>query len=87
MSEPKELRAFCEGYRHAMSVERDFYSNTLKTTDDWVLWDTYDINFVGQDYTSEELGDDALLAVVYPRGWEGNLPDHLYVFVVKGESK
>ena len=82
----EKLKAFCEGYLEgALACNAD-----LTEWDDWVLWDAYDINFVGQDYTSEELGNSALLAVAYPRGWEGNLPDHLHCFTVtstKGESK
>ena len=37
-----ELRAFCEGYRLALVVERNFHNDTLKTADDWIVWDEYD---------------------------------------------
>lgn len=87
MKEQELVKAFCQGYLEgALACNAD-----LRGWDDWVIWDKYDINFVGQDYTSEELGETALLAVVYPAGWEGKLPDHLYSFVMKtttqGESK
>lgn len=83
-----EMTAFCQGY-----LEGALACNaTLSDWDDWVIWGGYDINFVGQDYTSEALGDKALLAVVYPKDWKDDLPDHLFSFVVttsttEGESK
>jgi hypothetical protein len=74
-----ELQGFCEGYlQGALSCNANLYD-----WDDWVVWGGYDINFVGQDYTSEELDKRALLAVVYPAGHEGDLPDHLCVIGVK----
>lgn len=79
----EELKAFCEGYAHGLTADRAFYGTTLKGVDDWVVWGGYDINFVGQDYTSEELGDAALLVVAYEAGWEGTLPDHLHSFTVR----
>ena len=53
----------------------------------WVVWNKYDINFIGQDYTSTDLGEKDLLVVVYPRDWVDALPEHLFCFIVKGESK
>ena len=55
--------------------------------DDWVVWDKYDINFAGQHYSSADIGEHGLLAVVYPRNWMDNLPEHLFCFIVEGESK
>ena len=86
------VQAFCEGYLEGLVTDRQFYGTTLQGVDDWVVWRGYDINFVGQDYTSEALGDKALLAVVYPKDWKDDLPDHLFSFVVttsttEGESK
>lgn len=83
MKPDEKLIAFCEGYLSGLlACNADLYD-----WDDWVLWDAYDINFIGQDYTSTDLGEKDLLVVVYPAGWEGDLPDHLHSFVVKGESK
>lgn len=74
----EELKAFCEGYIDGLlACNADHHD-----WDDWVVWGGYDINFVGQAYTSEELGDAALLVVAYPAGWEGELPDHLHSFTV-----
>ena len=78
----EELKAFCEGYlQGVLACNADLYE-----WDDWVIWHGYDINFVGQDYTSEALDNKSLLAVVYPAGWEGELPDHLHTFIV-GEGE
>lgn len=75
----EELTAFCRGYLEgALACNASLYE-----WDDWVLWNQYDINFVGQDYTSETLDEKSLLAVVYPAGWEGDLPDHLCVIGVR----
>jgi hypothetical protein len=82
-----ELRAFCEGYRLAMVVERNFYSNTLKTADDWVVWDEYDINFIGADHSYHAKKDNELHCVVYPNGWVNNLPDPLHSFTIFGETE
>ena len=87
MKTREELQAFCEGYVQGLTDERAFYGTPLSGCDDWVIWGGYDINFVGQDYTSEALGDAALLAVVSPAGWEGNLPDHLYTFTVTSTNQ
>lgn len=79
----EKVKAFAEGYiEGVLACNADLFD-----WDDWVLWDEYDINFVGQYYTSEDMGEKDLLVVVYPRGWKGNLPDHLFSFVTKGESK
>jgi hypothetical protein len=86
MSQEK-VKAFAEGYIQGITNERQFYDTTLASFDDWVIWDEYDINFVGKEYTSEELGDFDALAVVYPKGWKDALPDHLFSFIIKGESK
>lgn len=82
-----ELRAFCEGYRLALIVERNFYSNTLKTADDWVVWDKYDINFIGSDHSPNAKKDNELHCVVYPAGWQGNLPEPLHSFTIFGETE
>ena len=74
----EEVNAFCNGYLEGLLA----CNASLYEWDDWVIFNQYDINFVGQDYTSEELGETALLAVVYPAGWEGDLPDHLYTLTV-----
>ena len=77
------MKAFAEGYLDGvLACNADLYE-----WDDWVIWDAYDINFVGRDYTSTNLGEKDLLVVVYPKNWTGDLPDHLYSFVVKGETK
>ena len=79
MKTESELRAFCEGYLDgALACNADLYE-----WDDWVLWEDYDINFIGQYYTGQPLDANALLVVAYPRDWEGELPSHLYCFVVK----
>jgi hypothetical protein len=83
----EKLKAFCEGYIQGITNERQFYGVTLASFDDWVIWGEYDINFVGKEYTGENLGDYDVLAVVYPKAWKEVLPDHLDSFVVKGESK
>ena len=81
--EEQSVRNFAEGYLDGvLACNADLYE-----WDDWVIWGEYDMNFVGRDYTGEELGEKALLVVVYPKNWTGELPDHLYSFVVKGESK
>ena len=84
----EELKAFAEGYAVSFTLNVDMDTTEV---DDWVVWDEYDINFVGAGYTSEELGALGMLAVVYPAGWKGELPDHLYSFVVdsfaKGETQ
>ena len=77
------VKAFCEGYLDGVLA----CNANLYEWDDWVIWGEYDINFVGHSYTSTDLGEKELLAVVYPKNWTGELPDHLYSFVVKGESK
>ena len=82
-----ELRAFCEGYRLALIVERDFYSNTLKTADDWAVWDEYDINFIGSDHSPHAKKDNELYCVVYPAGWVNNLPEPLHSFTIFGETE
>lgn len=77
------VKAFCEGYLDGvLACNADLYE-----WDDWVIWGEYDINFVGEGYTDEGVGKKELLAVVYPKDWKGELPDHLDSFVVKGESK
>ena len=81
MSQEK-IQAFCQGYLEGVLA----CNANLYDWDDWVVWDEYDINFVGQDYTSEEM-HGGLLAVVYPANWEGNLPDHLYVLNVIPNAK
>lgn len=78
----EELKAFCEGYVNGTAA----CNASLYDWDDWVVWGGYDINFVGSDYTSEELNASALLVVAYPAGWEVNLPDHLYSFTVTANN-
>ncbi len=70
---------FAEGYLHGIEDTSE--------VDDWVVWNKYDINFVGTAYTSADMGDRDLLVVVYPRDWLDTLPEHLFSFIVKGESK
>ena len=78
----EELHAFAEGYlQGTLACNAD-----LRDWDDWVIWHDYDINFVGQDYTSADVDNKSLLVVVYPAGWEGSLPDPIHTFTV-GESK
>ena len=81
--EEQSVRNFAEGYLDGVLA----CNANLYEWDDWVVWNKYDINFVGRDYTSEELGEKGLLVVVYPRDWMDALPDHLYSFVVSTSVK
>jgi hypothetical protein len=86
----QELRAFCEGYRLAMLNERDFYGNTLKSADDWVVWGEYDINFAGADYTGHAKNDNDLHVDAYKAGWTDSIGEPLHsftIFTTEGESK
>ena len=80
----EELRAFAQGY-----LEGALACNaTLNGFDDWVIWGGYDINFVGQDYTSEGLDDKTLHVDAYKAGWVDNIGDPLHIFTItEGESK
>lgn len=81
--EEQAVRNFAEGYvQGALACNANFHE-----WDDWVVWNKYDINFVGPTYTSADLGKKDLLVVVYPRDWLDNLPEHLFCFIVEGESK
>lgn len=77
------VKAFCEGYLDGVLA----CNANLYEWDDWVIWGEYDMNFVGQGYTGEEVGAKELLVVVYPKDWKGALPDHLDSFVVKTSVK
>ena len=59
----------------------------LHDWDDWVIWEDYDINFVGPEYTGETLGAKSLLVVVYPKAWVDALPDHIHSFTVHTSTK
>jgi hypothetical protein len=83
----QELRAFCEGYRLAMIVERDFHSDTLASTDDWVVWDAYDINFAGADYSGHAKNDNDLHVDVYKAGWTDNIGEPIHSFTIWGETE
>jgi hypothetical protein len=77
----EELKAFCEGYLACLpDAARD-------GADHWVQWDEYDINLFGSYYSIRIEGDNALSVDVYPRDWHDQLPDALYTFDIKGESK
>ena len=78
-----ELRAFCEGFRLAMVVERI----TLETTDDWIVWDEYDINLIGSEYSHHAKKDHELYCVVYPAGWVNNLPEPLHSFTAAEKKR
>lgn len=74
-----QLKAFCEGYTKAIAS-----FGGLPETDDWVVWDGFDINFIGNEYSTQ--AGDGLHVVVFPAGWKDSLPAPLYSFTV-GESK
>lgn len=81
--EEQAVRNFAKGYLEGvLACNGDLYD-----WDDWVVWDKYDINFAGQHYTGTDIGEHGLLVVVYPRDWMDNLPEHLFCFIVEGESK
>jgi hypothetical protein len=63
------LHAFCEGYRLAMLNERTPAGDTLASTDDWVVWGGYDINFAGADYSGHAKHDNDLHVDAYKAGW------------------
>ena len=80
---PKKLIAFAEGYL-ACIPEKEY----IPDTEDWIVWDAYDINFTGRALWDDgTMRDGDLHISAYPRGWQGNLPDPLFSFIVKGESK
>ena len=85
-----ELRAFCEGYRQGLINDRSFYGTTLSGCDDWVVWDEYDINFAGADYTGHAKNDNDLHVDAYKAGWVDSIGEPLHsftIFTTKGESK
>jgi hypothetical protein len=82
-----ELRAFCEGYRLALIVERNFHSETLASADDWVVWDEYDINFAGADYSSHAKTNSTLRVDVYKAGWTDSIGEPIHSFTVWGETE
>jgi hypothetical protein len=79
----KELRAFCEGYLEGLMA----CNAIIPDMDDWVVWNEYDINFIGAEYSGHVRNDTDLYCVVYPAGWVDNLPEPLHSFTIKGESK
>ena len=66
-----ELKTFCEGYRNAL--------DNLASTDDWVTWGGYDINFIGSDYAEQA---DELFCIAYDANWTDNLGNPLHWFNV-----
>jgi len=81
------LYAFCEGYRLAMLAECARTGDTLASTDDWVVWGGYDINFAGADYSGHAKNDNDLHVDAYKAGWTDSIGDPLYSFTIFGESK
>ena len=75
-----QLKAFCEGYLYALLANGDL----VDYADDWVVWDGFDINLTGREY-SEQAGA-GLRVNAYPAGWKDSLPHPLYQFTV-GEMK
>ena len=82
--EEQAVRNFAVGFLRGFA---SVASESLSDADEWVVWDKYDINFVGTAYTGADMGERDLLVVVYPRDWLDNLPEHLFCFIVEGESK
>lgn len=79
----KKLIAFAQGYLACKGC-REY----IPAVEDWVEWDKYDINFTGRDLWDDgTVGDCDLHISAYPRGWEGNLPEPLFSFIIKGEPQ
>ena len=81
-----ELRAFCEGYTKALANDRAFYGNTLAGCDDWVVWDEYDINFAGAEYSYHAKKDVDLHVDAYKAGWVDTPGEPIHSFTIYGET-
>jgi len=80
------LTCFAQGYIAGLKNERAFYDTSLASVDDWLAWHLYDINFVGKD-SFDEMADTDVKVIAYPRDWVDTLPEPLFSFIVKGETK
>jgi hypothetical protein len=74
----EELRAFCEGYLQGLWA----CNASVHTIDDWVVWDEYDINFAGADYTGHAKNDNDLHVDAYKAGWTDSIGEPLYSFTI-----
>jgi hypothetical protein len=80
----EELRAFSEGYLQGLWA----CNASVQGIDDWVVWDEYDINFAGADYTGHAKNDNDLHVDAYKAGWTDSIGEPLYSFTIftsKGE--
>ncbi len=78
-----ELRAFCEGYLEGLMA----CNAIIPDMDDWVVWDAYDINFAGAEYSGHAKTDNDLHVDAYKAGWTDSLGDPIHSFTIFGESK
>lgn len=64
------IETFAKGFLSALKA------NNLNpaSTDEWIELAGYDTNLCGADY-SAQAPEGGLLAVLYPAGWQGELPD------------
>jgi hypothetical protein len=76
------LHAFCEGYRLAMLAKCDHTNDTLASTDDFVGWGGYDINFAGADHSGHAKNDNDLHVDAYKAGWTDTIGDPVYSFTI-----
>jgi len=74
----EELRAFCEGYLQGLWA----CNASVQGIDDWVVWDEYDINFAGADYTGHAKNDNDLHVDAYKAGWTDSIGEPLFSFTI-----
>jgi hypothetical protein len=74
----EELRAFSEGYLQGLWA----CNASVQGIDDWVVWDEYDINFAGADYTGHAKNDNDLHVDAYKAGWTDSIGEPLYSFTI-----
>jgi hypothetical protein len=72
----QELRAFCEGVLAATATD------DIPSTDTWIVWDDYDINFAGSDYSGHAKNEDNLHVDVYKAGWTDSIGEPVYSFTI-----
>jgi hypothetical protein len=78
MKTVNELRAFCEGFLMAQ------FDDDVADMDCWVLWEGYDINLAGANF-SGHARDRQLHCDVYKGGWKDTIGEPVHSFTIKGE--
>jgi hypothetical protein len=85
MKTPEELESYNKIYTFAEGYGKCLLAShvTLKGIDDWVVWNGYDINLAGSDYSSYAENDHQLRVDAYKAGWTDSIGDPIYSITVQ----